>query len=48
MSQIQITLPDGSIKEYVKGVTPMDVANSISSGLARAVISASFNEKTIA
>ncbi len=44
---IQITLPDGSIKEYAKGITPMDVANSISSGLARAVISASFNEKTI-
>lgn len=44
---IQITLPDGSIKEYANGITPMDVANSISSGLARAVISASFNDKTI-
>lgn len=44
---IKITLPDGSIKEFASGVTPMDVANSISSGLARAVISAKFNEKTI-
>lgn len=40
---IQITLPDGSIKEVVKGTTPMDVAISISEGLARNVISASFN-----
>ena len=44
---INITLPDGSIKEYVKGSTPMDVAYSISSGLARAVISAKFNDTTV-
>jgi threonyl-tRNA synthetase len=44
---IKITLPDGSIKEYAKGTTPMDVANSISSGLARAVISAKFNDQII-
>ncbi len=44
---IKITLPDGSIKEYKRGTTPMDVANSISSGLARAVISAKFNNQTI-
>jgi threonyl-tRNA synthetase len=44
---IQITLPDGSIKEMVKGSTPMDVAMSISEGLARNVISASFNETTV-
>ena len=44
---IHITLPDGSIKEYEKGSTPMDVAYSISSGLARAVISAKFNDTTV-
>jgi threonyl-tRNA synthetase len=40
---IKITLPDGSIKEFDSGVTPMDVAKSISEGLARNVISASFD-----
>src|SRR5690606_38049676 len=44
---IKITLPDGSIKEFQSGITPMDVAKSISEGLARNVISASFNEVTI-
>ncbi|MBG7611278.1 threonine--tRNA ligase [Polaribacter sp. BAL334] len=44
---IKITLPDGSIKEFPINSTPMDVAKSISEGLARNVISASFNEKTI-
>ena len=44
---IQITLPDGSVKEYASGVTPMDVAKSISEGLARNVISACFNDTTI-
>ena len=44
---IKITLPDGSIKEFEAGVTPMDVAKSISEGLARNVISASFNTAII-
>ena len=44
---IKITLPDGSVKEYKKGTTPAEVAQSISEGLARNVISASFNGKTI-
>ncbi|WP_376777535.1 threonine--tRNA ligase [Flavobacterium covae] len=44
---IKITLPDGSIREYASGVTPMDVAKSISEGLARNVISASFNGTTV-
>ncbi|MCP9198269.1 threonine--tRNA ligase [Gramella sp. GC03-9] len=44
---IKITLPDGSIKEFEKGSTPIDVANSISQGLARNVISAKFNGKTV-
>ena len=44
---IKITLPDGSIKEYEKGATPMDVATSISEGLARNVISAKFNDTIV-
>ena len=44
---IKITLPDGSVKEFAPGVTPMDVAKSISEGLARNVISASYNTVTI-
>ncbi|KUO64798.1 MAG: threonine--tRNA ligase [Lutibacter sp. BRH_c52] len=44
---IQITLPDGSIKEFQKGSTPMDVAINISEGFARNVISAQFNGKTV-
>ena len=44
---INITLPDGSVREYEKNSTPMDVAMSISHGLARNVISASFNGNTV-
>ena len=44
---IQITLPDGSVKAFEANVTPMDVAKDISEGLARNVISASFNGKTV-
>lgn len=44
---IKITLPDGSVKEYENNSTPMDVARSISEGLARNVISASFNSQTV-
>ncbi|MAL61339.1 MAG: threonine--tRNA ligase [Flavobacteriaceae bacterium] len=44
---IAITLPDGSVKKYEAGSTPMDVAKSISEGLARNVISASYNDTTI-
>ncbi len=44
---IEITLPDGSTKEFEKGATPMDVANSISQGLARNVISAKFEDTIV-
>jgi len=44
---IKITLPDGSVREFESGVTPFDVANDISSGLARNVLSASVNGKTV-
>lgn len=44
---IAVTLPDGSVKNVDSGSTPMDVAMSISEGLARNVISASYNDTTI-
>ncbi|NAS11986.1 threonine--tRNA ligase [Poritiphilus flavus] len=44
---IKITLPDGSVKEFEQGSSPMDVARSISEGLARNVISASFNDTVV-
>lgn len=44
---IDITLPDGSVKSYEEGSTPMDVAENISKGLARNVISAKFNGQTV-
>lgn len=44
---IKITLPDGSIRNYVKPKTVLDIAKDISEGLARNVISAQFNEKTV-
>ncbi|WP_430412939.1 threonine--tRNA ligase [Kordia sp.] len=40
---IKITLPDGSVREFDSGATPMDVAKNISEGFARNVISAKFN-----
>ena len=44
---IKITLPDGSIKEFESNTSPIDVAKSISEGLARSIISASFNGQTV-
>jgi threonyl-tRNA synthetase len=38
MSEINITLPDRSIKKVPAGSTPQDVANDIGPGLARAVV----------
>jgi threonyl-tRNA synthetase len=40
---IKITLPDGSIREYQKGTTALDIAKSISEGLARKVLAANIN-----
>ena len=43
MSEIQITLPDGSVRNYPQGVTAHQVAQSISEGLARNIIAAKVN-----
>ena len=42
---INITLPDGSIKQVKSGTTAMDIAMVISEGLARNVLSASVNNE---
>lgn len=44
---IKVTLKDGSVKEYSKGTTVMDIAKSISEGLARSIVAASVNEEVV-
>lgn len=43
MQMIKIQFPDGRVQEYAQGVSPMEVARSISEGLARNVLSAKVN-----
>ncbi len=40
---IKITLPDGAVKEYEAGASALDIAKSISEGLARKVLAANIN-----
>ena len=40
---INITFPDKSVRQFEAGVTPLDIAKSISEGLARNVLSAKVN-----
>ncbi|MDB5192751.1 MAG: threonyl-tRNA synthetase [Segetibacter sp.] len=42
---INITLPDGAVKQYEAGVSALDVAVSISEGLARKVLAAKVNDE---
>ena len=44
---IKITFPDGSIREYEKGVTGKQIAESISPALARSIVSCGVNGETI-
>ena len=44
---INITLPDGSVRQYEAGATALDVALSISEGLARNVLAAKVNGEVI-
>ena len=43
MSMINITFPDNSVRQYESGVTPLDIAQSLSEGLARNVLAANVN-----
>lgn len=47
MNRIKITLPDGSVKEYDKGVTVYEIAKDISEGLARQSVGAKVNGKIL-
>ena len=44
---IKITLPDGSVREFEKGATALDVAKSISEGLARNVLAAKVDGEVV-
>ncbi len=44
---IEIRFPDQSVRSYPVGTTPFEVAQSISDGLARNVLSAKFNQQTV-
>ena len=44
---INITLPDGSVRQVESGSSAMDVAKSISEGLARNVLSAKVNDEVV-
>ncbi len=46
-SVIDIRLPDGAVKQMPTGSTPFDVAKEISEGLARVVVSASYNGEVV-
>ncbi len=42
---IKITLPDGSVRDYEQGTTSLEIAKSISEGLARKVLAANINDE---
>ena len=43
---IKITFPDGSIKEFEKGITALQIAQGISSRLAKEVLAATVDGET--
>jgi len=44
---INITFPDGAVRQYEPGITALDIAKSISEGLARKVLAAKVNGQVI-
>ena len=44
---IKITFPDGQVREFENGITPFQVALSISEGLARNVLAANLNGEVV-
>ncbi|WP_034429391.1 threonine--tRNA ligase [Caldisalinibacter kiritimatiensis] len=44
---VKITLPDGSVREYQKGIKVIDIAKDISEGLARVVVGAKVNDEVV-
>ncbi|EOD00913.1 Threonyl-tRNA synthetase [Caldisalinibacter kiritimatiensis] len=47
MEMVKITLPDGSVREYQKGIKVIDIAKDISEGLARVVVGAKVNDEVV-
>jgi threonyl-tRNA synthetase len=47
MSEITITLPDGSQKQMARGTTALQVAEGIGARLAQAAVAAKFNDQVI-
>lgn len=47
MSMLNVTLPDGTVKEVVPGTTPLDIARSIGEGLARQTVAAYLGEARV-
>ena len=47
MAKIKITLPDGKEKEFAKGVTAFEVAESIGQRLAKDALAAKINDKLV-
>ncbi len=44
-SMINITFPDGSVRQYEPGVSGLDIAKSLSNSLAREVLSINVNDE---
>ena len=44
---LDIKFPAGSVKQFNNGITPFEIAKSIRNSIAKSILSASFNEKTI-
>ena len=44
---LKVSFPDGAIKEYSIGITPFQIAKSLSNSLAKNILSASFNGEII-
>ncbi|WP_305879807.1 threonine--tRNA ligase [Tepidibacter aestuarii] len=47
MGKVKVTLKDGSVKEFDKGISILDVAKSISEGLARNIVAGQVNGDTV-
>ncbi|WP_225321268.1 threonine--tRNA ligase [Rhizosphaericola mali] len=47
INMIKVTFPDGAVREYESGVSALDIAKSISEGLARKVLAAEVDGKVI-
>lgn len=47
MDTVKISFPDGSSKEYPKGITPLEIASDIGPGLAKAALAALVNGELV-